>query len=60
MTHEFRIALSVSIGFHAAVLFGTQAVDPVAMDVERGRSSMELHLIAHEVIVAKRLKKRAR
>ncbi len=45
MTSEWRLALGVSLGLHAAALFGwPAAVERPAFDVERAPTSVELYL----------------
>ncbi len=46
MTSELKLALTVSIGVHAAVLVGLPLTEPVAFDVERASTSVELYLVA--------------
>lgn len=44
MTREFRVALSLSVSLHAAVVVGLPVAEPVAFDVERAPTSVELYL----------------
>ena len=45
MTNEFKIALSLSMATHVVALLGPSAPSPVAFDVERAATSIELVLI---------------
>lgn len=45
MTSEFRLALSLSIALHAAAVVGLPVTEPVAFDVERAPTSVELFLV---------------
>src|SRR3989338_2817633 len=44
MTSEFRLALSLSVTLHAAAVVGLPVTEPVAFDVERAPTSVELYL----------------
>lgn len=44
MTSEFRVALGISVGLHAAAVVGLPVTVPVAFDVERALTSVELYL----------------
>ena len=46
MTGEFKIGLAVSLGLHAAAAIGFPVTQPVAFDVKRAPSSMELYLVS--------------
>jgi protein TonB len=46
MTPEWRAAIGMSMGLHAALLLGLPVTDPVAFDVERAPTSVELYLVA--------------
>lgn len=44
MTSEFRLALSLSVTLHTAAFVGLPVAEPVAFDVERAPTSVELYL----------------
>ena len=44
MSSEFRVALGISVGLHAAAVVGLPVTVPVAFDVERALTSVELYL----------------
>lgn len=46
MSPPLRLALGLSVALHAAALVGPMATEPVAFDVERAPTSVELYLIA--------------
>jgi len=46
MTNPLKVALSLSVGLHTVALVGLPATEPVAFDVERAPTSVELYLIA--------------
>jgi protein TonB len=46
MTPALRMALGASLAAHATLLIGLPMTGPVAFDVERARTSVELYLIA--------------
>jgi len=45
MTPEWRAALAMSLGVHAAALAGLPATTPASFDVERAPTSVELYLV---------------
>lgn len=46
MTSEFRLGLGLSVGLHVALLAGWPGgMEPVAFDVERGPTSVELYFV---------------
>ena len=46
MTAELKAALSVSVGLHAGLLLGLPRATPVAFDVERAPTSLEVVIVA--------------
>jgi len=43
---QFKLALGCSVGVHVMALLGLPVTEPVAFDVDRGPSSVELYLLA--------------
>jgi len=46
MTNELRLALSLSVGMHTAVLIGLPMTSAVQFDVERAPTSLEIYIVA--------------
>lgn len=46
MTSELRLALGLSMGLHAGLLLGLPRTTPVAFDVERAPTSLEVVIVA--------------
>lgn len=45
MTHELTLALTLSVGLHAAAFVTVPGIEPVAFDIDRGPSSVEVYLV---------------
>ncbi len=45
MTSQFKLALALSVGAHAAAFAGLPITSPVEFDVERGETSVEIYLV---------------